>query len=135
MTYAAAYLVALLVFFLADMVWLGTMVSRLYRPALGDILLSEVSMPPAILFYLLYPIGLVIFAIVPALRSGSIVTAFLFGALFGLFTYGTYDLTNHATLRNWSTTLTIADMAWGTFLGGISAACATWTLSRFFPQV
>jgi len=133
MTYAAAYLAALLVFFLADMVWLGTMVSRLYRPALGDLLLSDVNMPPAILFYLLYPIGLVIFAIVPALRSGSVTTALLFGALFGFFTYGTYDLTNQATLRNWSTTVTIADMAWGTFLGGISAACATWIVSRFFP--
>lgn len=135
MTYAAAYVAALLVFFLADMVWLGTMVSRLYRPALGDLLLSDVNMPPAILFYLLYPIGLVIFAIVPALRSGSVTTALLFGALFGFFTYGTYDLTNQATLRNWSTTVTIADMAWGTFLGGISAACATWIVSRFFPQM
>jgi len=133
MTYAAAYLAALLVFFLADMVWLGTMVSRLYRPALGDLLLSDVNMPPAILFYLFYPVGLVIFAIVPALRSGSVTTALLFGALFGFFTYGTYDLTNQATLRNWSTTVTIADMAWGTFLGGISAACATWIVSRFFP--
>jgi len=133
MTYAAAYLAALLVFFLADMVWLVPMVSRLYRPALGDLLLSDVNMPPAILFYLLYPIGLVIFAIVPALRSGSVTTALLFGALFGFFTYGTYDLTNQATLRNWSTTVTIADMAWGTFLGGISAACATWIVSRFFP--
>ena len=135
MTYAAAYVAALLVFFLADMVWLGTMVSRLYRPTLGDLLLSEVNMPPAIIFYLLYPVGLVIFAIVPVLRSGNIVTALLLGALFGSFTYGTYDLTNQATLRNWSATLTIADMAWGTFLGGLSAAWAAWIVIKIFPQV
>ena len=132
MTYVAAYVAVLLVFFLADMVWLGPMVSRLYRPALGDLLLSGVNMPPAIIFYLLYPVGLVIFAIIPALKSGNIVTALFLGALFGFFTYGTYDLTNQATLRNWSTTLTIADMAWGTFLGGISAAWAAWVVTKLF---
>jgi uncharacterized membrane protein len=134
MIYPAAYVAALLVFFLADMVWLGTMVSRLYRPALGDLLLAGVNMLPAILFYLLYPIGLVIFAIVPALKSGNITTALFLGALFGFFTYGTYDLTNQATLRNWSTTLTIADMAWGSVLGGISAMCATWAVTKLFQQ-
>ena len=134
MTYAAAYLAALLVFFLADMVWLGTMVSRLYRPTLGDLLLSGVNMPPAILFYVIYPVGLVIFAIVPGLKSGNITTALFLGALFGFFTYGTYDLTNQATLRNWSTTLTIADMAWGSVLGGISAAWAAWVVTKLFQH-
>jgi uncharacterized membrane protein len=135
MIYVAAYGAALVVFFLADMVWLGTMVSRLYRPVLGDILLSGVNMPPAIVFYLLYPIGLVIFAIAPALRSGNITTALFLGALFGLFTYATYDLTNQATLRNWSTILTLADIAWGTFLGGITAIWATWIVTKLFPQI
>lgn len=134
MTYVAAYFAALLLFFLADMVWLGAMVSRLYRPALGDLLLSGVNMPPAIVFYLLYPVGLVIFAIAPALKSGNIATAMYLGALFGFFTYGTYDLTNQATLRNWSTTLTIADMAWGSVLGGVSAIWATWVVTKIFYQ-
>jgi uncharacterized membrane protein len=134
MTYVAAYVAALLLFFLADMVWLGTMVSRLYRPTMGDLLLSGVNMPPTILFYLLYPVGLVIFAIVPALKSGNITTALFLGALFGFFTYGTYDLTNQATLRNWSTTLTIADMAWGSVLGGISAVWAAWVVTKLFQQ-
>lgn len=134
MTYVAAYFAALLLFFLADMVWLGTMVSRLYRPALGDLLLSGVNMPPAIVFYLLYPVGLVIFAIAPALKSGNIAPAMYLGALFGFFTYGTYDLTNQATLRNWSTTLTIADMAWGSVLGGVSAIWATWVVTKIFYQ-
>jgi len=135
MTYIAAYGATLLVFLLADMVWLGTMVSRLYRPVLGDLLLPEANLTPAIIFYLVYPLGLVIFAIVPALMSGNITTALLFGALFGFFTYGTYDLTNQATLRNWSTTLTISDMAWGSVLGGISSLAAAWIVTKFFPPV
>ena len=135
MTYIAAYGATLLVFLLADMVWLGTMVSRLYRPVLGDLLLPEANLTPAIIFYLVYPLGLMIFAIVPALMSGNITTALLFGALFGFFTYGTYDLTNQATLRNWSTTLTIADMAWGSVLGGISSLAAAWIVTKFFPPV
>jgi len=126
-----SYLAALAVFFLADMVWLGTMSSRLYKPTLGDILLTNVSLLPAVAFYLLYPVGLVVFAIQPALKSGSVGTAFGLGALFGLFTSATYDLTNQATLRNWTTTLTLADMAWGCFLGGISAAFAYWIVNRF----
>jgi uncharacterized membrane protein len=134
MTYLIAYVAALVVFFLADMVWLGTMVNRIYRPALGDFLLSSVNAPPATLFYLLYPLGLVIFAIVPGLKTGSFVTALILGSLFGLFTYGTYDLTNQATLRNWSTLLTIADMTWGSVLGGLSAGSAAWIVSKFVHQ-
>jgi uncharacterized membrane protein len=134
MTYLAAYIAALLVFLLADMVWLSAMVDRLYRPALGDLLLNGVNLPPAIIFYLLYPAGLVVFAIAPTLKSGNVATALVLGAMFGFFTYGTYDLTNQATLRSWSTTLTIADVAWGSFLGAVSAASATWIVTKLFHQ-
>jgi uncharacterized membrane protein len=130
MVYISSYIAALLLFFLADMVWLGTMSSRLYKPTLGDILLTDVSMIPAIVFYLVYPAGLVVFAINPALKSGSLATAATLGALFGLFTYGTYDLTNQATLRNWSTGLTLADMAWGSLLGSVTAVFAFWVTSK-----
>ena len=130
MTYVYAYLAALFGFFVADMVWLSTMVSRLYRPVLGDILLAGVNLPPAIVFYLLYPVGLVIFAVAPALRSGGILSALFLGGLFGFFTYGTYNLTNHATVRNWSTVLTITDMSWGTVLGALSAAWSVWVVTK-----
>lgn len=127
----AAYGFALVVFFLADMAWLGTMAPRLYRPTLGDIMLSGVNLAPAILFYLLYPIGLVIFAILPALKNESVATAAAYGALFGLFTYATYDLSNQATLRNWSASLTLVDIGWGTLLGSCSASLAYWLTARF----
>jgi len=120
--YGAAYLATLAVLVLADMVWLGTMASRLYRPTLGDIALPGVNLPPAFAFYMLYPVGLIVFAILPALKGGSILMALLYGTLFGFFTYATYDLTNHATLRNWTFQLTLIDVAWGSALAGATAA-------------
>jgi uncharacterized membrane protein len=126
----AGYGVALAIFVAADMVWLGTMAPRFYRPILGDIAISGVNLPPAVLFYLLYPIGLLIFAIHPALKGGSISTALIYGALFGFFTYATYDLSNHATLRNWTLPLTLVDVAWGTVLGAASATISFWLVSK-----
>ena len=126
----AGYGVALAIFVAADMVWLGTMAPRFYRPILGDIAISGVNLPPAVLFYLLYPIGLLIFAIHPALKGASISTALIYGALFGFFTYATYDLSNHATLRNWTLPLTLVDVAWGTVLGAASATISFWLVSK-----
>ncbi len=122
MVYSAAYAGALATLVVADMIWLGSMVSRVYRPTLGDILLSGVNLPPAIVFYLLYPVGVLIFAVAPALKNGSPTDAIVSGALFGFFAYTTYDLSNYATLRNWTLQLTIIDIAWGTLLGAMTAA-------------
>jgi len=115
-------LTSLVTFFAVDMVWLGMMAKRFYRPTLGDILLPGVNMAPAIVFYILFPIGLVFFAVAPALRAGSISTALIYGAMFGFFTYATYDLTNQATVRNWTTQLTVVDAAWGSVLAAATAA-------------
>jgi uncharacterized membrane protein len=122
MAYSAAYAGALAALVVADMIWLGSMVGRVYRPTLGDILLSGVNLPPAIVFYLLYPVGVLIFAVAPALKNGSATGAIMYGALFGFFAYTTYDLSNYATLRNWTLQLTIIDIAWGTLLGAMTAA-------------
>ena len=131
MTNVISYVAALAVFVAIDMVWLGTMAGRLYKPILGDILAPQFNMAAATVFYLIYPIGLVIFAINPALKAGAVSTALLYGALFGFFTYATYDLTNQVTLRNWSSLLTVVDIAWGSFLGAVTAASAFWIVSRF----
>jgi uncharacterized membrane protein len=131
MTYVTGYVVALLTFVLVDMAWLGTMAPRFYRPTLGDIAIAGVNLRPAIVFYALYPVGLLIFAAMPALKSGSIATAVVSGALFGFFTYATYDLTNHATLRNWTLQLTLVDVAWGTILAAITSAVTFWVVSKF----
>ena len=131
MVYLYAYLATLAVFLPCDMVWLGTMASRLYKPTLGDILLGEANLGAAGVFYAVYPIGMAFFAVVPALKAGSPTQAALNGALFGFFTYMTYDLTNQATLKNWTTQLTLVDIGWGTVLGAISATAAFWVTSKF----
>ncbi len=128
---AIAYVVVLVVFAAIDLTWLTLMAGRFYKPILGDIMLSTVNLKAAAAFYLLYPLGLVIFAISPALKSGNFLEAGVKGALLGLFAYGTYDLTNQATLRNWSTTLTVVDMAWGAIVSGLAAAIAAWLLIKF----
>lgn len=131
MIHAVSYVAALAIFLAVDSLWLGNVAPRLYRPILGDILLAKFSIAPALVFYAIYPAGLVIFAINPALKGGGLPTALLLGALFGFFTYATYDLTNQATLRNWSTLITVVDIAWGSFLGAITAGGAWWVVQRF----
>ena len=86
---------------------------------------------PAVLFYLVYIAGLTFFAVRPALASGSLGTALLYGAAFGFVAYATYDLTNQATLKNWSTVLTVADLAWGTVLSAGAAGIGQWLAQRF----
>lgn len=127
---ASGYVCAFVVFSGVDLVWLTLMGNRFYRPILGDILLPEANLKAAAAFYLLYPIGLTIFAVAPALKTGEVKSAAVMGALFGLFAYATYDLTNQATVRNWSLTLTLVDVAWGTLLSGFAAVIAAVVSAR-----
>lgn len=124
--YAAAYLASLVVFLGADAVWLGTMVSRLYRPQLGALLSERPRWAPAALFYLAYPAGVVALAIDPALTAGQWGPALWRGALLGAACYGTYNLTNQATLRQWSVAVAATDTAWGTILTAIAATAGYW---------
>ena len=121
-TYVAAYLFTLVAFLVIDFIWLSTMASRLYRPAIGDLLAENFRLAPAVVFYLIYAAGLTFLAVRPAFQTGEWTTALLYGAVVGFMAYATYDLTNQATLKSWSTTLTVADLLWGTF---VSAAAAT----------
>jgi uncharacterized membrane protein len=120
-TYISAYFFTLIAFLVIDFIWLSTMASRLYRPAIGDLLAENFRLAPAIIFYLIYAAGLTFLAVRPAFISGQWTTALVYGAAVGFMAYATYDLTNQATLKSWSTTLTIADLLWGTF---VSAAAA-----------
>jgi uncharacterized membrane protein len=110
------------------------MAKRLYLPTLGDMLLDEVRIAPAIVFYLLYPAGVVVFAVLPALKSSSLGAVIGLGALFGLIAYATYDLTNFATLKNWNLTITIADMTYGAVATGIAATAAFVAVRWFSPN-
>lgn len=123
--YALAYIVVAVIFVVLDGAWLSIMGPAIYKPALGDLLADKVRLAPAIVFYLLYPLGIEIFAILPGLRSNSVGHAATYGALFGLIAYATYDLTNAATLRHWTTQITLADMAWGAIATGLAATIST----------
>jgi uncharacterized membrane protein len=124
MKYVALYGVTLLVFVTLDLIWLGAVAKRFYRTQLAGLIADRFNLWAASAFYLVYPIGVVSFAVVPAVSSGSWTDAALGGAMLGFFAYATYDLTNLATLREWPVLLTFADLAWGTILTAITAACA-----------
>jgi uncharacterized membrane protein len=112
------YLITLAVFFLIDMIWLGVVAKGFYRRHLGPMLSPKVNWAAAILFYLLFIVGLLVFVIKPALISGEPLKALFFGALLGLISYATYDLSNLATLKDWPLVVTVVDLIWGSVLGG-----------------
>lgn len=124
MAYLIAYVVVLIVFGAIDACWLTFMGPHVYRPTLGDILAPGVRIGPAIAFYLCYPIGVVVFGVLPGLRAESVTSAFLLAVLFGAVAYGTYDLTNYATLRNWTLQITLLDIVYGALLSGVAAIAA-----------
>ena len=128
-TYLVAYFATAAVFLAIDAVWLGFVMRDFYRGQLGDLMSPDPSLGVAAVFYLLYVIGVVYFAVGPALASGQWTTALISGALFGFFAYATYDLTNLATLRGYSSTLAMVDLAWGTLLTAFSAT-AGYALTR-----
>lgn len=126
-----AYAAAALTMLGMDAVWLRVSANLLYRPLLGDILLPGFRPAPAILFYFLYVAGIVIIAVRPALATGGWSSAATSGALLGFFCYATYDLTNQATLKTWSTTVTVVDMSWGTLLTACAATVGYLAAERF----
>jgi uncharacterized membrane protein len=116
-----AYAVTAMLFLGFDFIWLTVMGTSFYRLRLGDMVLERFNLAPALVFYLLYVVGIVAFAISPAFDTGRWTTALGDGALFGFLAYATYDLTNQATLRNWPLTVTLVDLSWGTVLTAVSA--------------
>jgi len=126
---ALVYGASLICMLAIDAVWLTLATEWLYRPHMADLLADSFRPLPAVIFYLLYAAGLVGFAVRP-LETATAARAALRGACLGLVAYGTYDLTNHAILRSWSTLLTVADMAWGTVLTAVVATIGRWVADR-----
>jgi len=124
MSYLIAYIGVLVVFGAIDATWLSTMGPIVYRPALADILAPNLRLAPTIAFYLMYPIGVVVFAVAPALRAGSIGSGLALALVFGAIAYATYDLTNYATLRVWTLQITVLDIVYGAFASGVAATAA-----------
>lgn len=118
-----AYCLTFIVFLIIDLVWLGFVAKDLYRRQLGNLLSENVNWWAAIIFYLLFVAGVFIFAIFPAFEKQSLQHAIILGAMFGFFTYATYDLTNLATLKGWPLKIVFIDIVWGAILtGSVSTA-------------
>ena len=119
-TFVTLYFISVPIFFIIDMIWLGFVASSFYKNQLGAMM--QVSWTPAIAFYLMYLVGLIIFAVYPGVLASSWKVALGYGALFGFFTYATYEMTNLATLKDWPLTMVPVDILWGTVLGASVSA-------------
>jgi len=128
-----AYVTILIVFGLIDAVWLSVMASALYYPLLGDMMVDSIRLAPAVVFYLFYPVGIVVFAVRPALRETSVMSAALLGGLYGALCYATYDLTNYATLKNWSLQVTVIDILYGA-LTACTCAVAAYLSANWYQR-
>lgn len=127
------YLISIPIFFVVDMLWLGWLSRDLYQSRVGQ-LLGPINWTAAIGFYLVYIVGITYFATYPAVMSGDVTWGFMLGGLFGFFTYATYDMTNLATLRGWSRTITVIDIAWGTVLGAVVSGGTVFLVLSFLVQ-
>lgn len=116
------YFIALPLFLVIDVLWLGFIAKNFYAKHIGFIMTNQINWIAAIIFYLLFIAGLVLFVIQPALLQETVTHALVLGAFFGLVTYATYDLTNLATLKDWPLVVTIVDLIWGAFIGGSVSA-------------
>lgn len=125
------YLVALGTFLLIDGVWLTVVARNFYAKYLGYIMTKTPNLAAAGIFYLIYILGMVVLVLGPALQKGSLMSAILTGALFGLCGYATYDLTNLATIKDWPLLVTIVDLIWGTVLSGAVAGISYLILTKW----
>lgn len=114
--YLKLYALTVPVFFIIDLIWLGVVARGFYQKNLKYILSPNVNWTAAIIFYLMYISGILIFAVLPGVAKDSVRHAALWGALFGFFTYATYDLTNLALLKDWPLNIVVVDILWGVVL-------------------
>jgi uncharacterized membrane protein len=113
------YAIVFPIFLVIDMIWLGLIAKNFYAKYIGFLMKTDINWIAAIIFYLLFIVGLIVFVVTPALEKNSWIAALLLGALFGLITYATYDLTNLATIKDWPLIVTIVDLIWGTVLAAL----------------
>lgn len=131
MTYIIAYIATAVVFFGLDFIWLSRVAIGFYKSKIGPLMLEKPNFAAAGIFYLFYIAGIVYFAVAPALSGGEWNTAMISGGILGFIAYGTYDMTNLSTLKNWSLSMSIVDIIWGTVLTSI-AATAGFAITRLF---
>jgi uncharacterized membrane protein len=127
-TTVLSYFASGIVFLGLDAVWLSVMGTPLYRAQLGNLMMERFLLAPAVAFYVVYPVGIAIFAVGPGLQAASGSVAFGYGLLFGFLAYATYNLTNMATVRGWSPVVTFVDIGWGAAATGAAALAGYWVV-------
>ena len=130
--YTIAYAVTAVVFLVVDYIWLSRAMG-FYRSSLGDLLAEKPNLLAAAAFYLIYFVGIVVFAVMPAAKTGGWASAILLGGLLGLVAYATYDLTNLATFSRWPLVVTVVDMVWGTFVTALASLAGFVAIRTFVP--
>ena len=126
----AAYAATMITMLAIDLLWIGVIAKPLYQAGIGHLMAAQPNLAVALLFYLLFPLGLMLFAVLPSAGTGwgrTLAT----GALFGFFAYATYDLTNLATLKDWPLGLSLIDIAWGSLVSALASAAGRAVLERF----
>lgn len=126
------YLTALAIFLAIDAIWLGFIAKNFYQKEIGVLMKSNINWASAFLVYALFVLGLVVFILLPGFQLKTLSEMFLLGALFGLVAYGVYDLTNLATLKNWTIMMTVVDMAWGAMVGMLVTVLTYLVANKFF---
>ena len=121
MRYLYLYIITFVVFLAIDFIWLNFIAKNIYATKIGHLLAENPKLFPALIFYLVFIVGVIIFAVLPGYEAQSIWKTVMLGALFGLLTYSTYDLTNLATLKNWPISVTIIDLIWGTSISTVTS--------------
>ncbi len=116
MNYVKMYIIAFLIFLVIDAIWLGFVAPKFYKAQIGHLMSEKPNFVAALIFYLIFIVGVVYFVVNPAVEAQSISKLLVSGILFGFITYATYDLTNLATLKDWPITVTVVDLIWGTTL-------------------
>jgi len=124
------YLITFAAFLVIDFVWLTTMGDRFYRAQLGSLMREQANLPVALLFYVFYVVGVLVLAVMPGVEAESVVKAAAYGALLGFVAYGTYDITNLSTIRDWPVVVTVVDLVWGSVLTG-SVATVGYFVARW----
>ena len=128
--YLASYAATLIALLVVDLVWIGVIAKPLYQAGIGHLMAPQPNLPAALVFYLIFPLGLLLFAVLPG-AGGAWGKTLVSGALFGFFAYATYDLTNLATLKGWPLGLSLIDMAWGSLVSALASAAGKAALERF----
>ncbi len=129
--YLVAYAAAAIAMVALDLIWLGFIAKPIYLRGIGHLMAEQANVLVAVLFYAMFPVGVMVFAVAPVPDGAGWIKSVLLGGLFGLFAYATYDLTNLATLKSWPISLSVIDVAWGTFVSGVAAFAGKVTLDRF----